>query len=105
VIVFDRYVFDATLRPGQLQLRARASYWVIERSCPAPDVVLLLDAPGEVMFARKGEHDVATLETRRSWYLQLLSTLPQGTVLDATLPPHAVLEAAARSVWQALSVG
>src|SRR5207237_10708724 len=54
VVVFDRYVFDAALRPGQRGIRSRASYWVIERACPQPDLVLLLDAPGAVMFARKG---------------------------------------------------
>ena len=103
VVVFDRYVFDAKLRPGPKSPRSRASYWVIERACPAPDLVLLLDAPGAVMFERKGEHDVTTLEQRRGWYLDLVSKLPQGQVIDATLPPSGVLEAAVTAVWKAQS--
>ena len=43
--------------------------------CPAPDLVLLLDAPGEVMYQRKREYDPHTLEGWRSQFLSLASRL------------------------------
>jgi thymidylate kinase len=102
VVVFDRYTYDAGLRPGKRGLRARMSYFVLERALPSPDVVLLLDCPGEVMFARKHEHDVETLEERRGWYLDLAADLPNAVVIDATLPPERVLEEALAAVWRVL---
>ncbi len=103
VVVFDRYVFDATLRPGTRGLRTRLSYWLLERSCPPPDLVLLLDAPGAVMFARKNEHDAQLLEERRQHYLALVTRLPQAHVIDATLPRDQVLAAAVARIWKALT--
>lgn len=102
VVVFDRYTYDAGLRPGKRGLRARMSYFFLERALPDPDVVLVLDCPGEVMFARKHEHDVETLEERRGWYLAMAETLPNAVVIDATLPRERVLEEAQAAVWRAL---
>jgi thymidylate kinase len=102
VVVFDRYTYDAGLRPGGRGLRARMSYFFLERALPDPDVVLVLDCPGEVMFARKHEHDVETLEERRGWYLAMAADLPNAVVIDATLPPDRVLEEARAAVWRVL---
>jgi len=103
LVVFDRYVFDANLRPGRRALRARLSYWLLERSCPQPDLVLLLDAPGTVMFARKNEHDVQVLEERRRHYLTMAARLPQAHVIDATMSREQVLDAATAHIWKALT--
>jgi thymidylate kinase len=103
IVVFDRYVFDATLRPGPRGLRARLSYWLLERSCPPPDVVLLLDAPGAVMFARKKEHSEQVLEERRQHYLAMAARLKQAHVIDATMSREEVATAAAAHIWKALT--
>jgi thymidylate kinase len=102
VVVFDRYTYDAGLRPGKRGLRARMSYFFLERALPDPDVVLVLDCPGEVMFARKHEHDVETLEERRGWYLAMAADLPNAVVIDATMPRERVLEEAQAAVWRVL---
>ena len=99
VVVFDRYTYDAGLKPGSKGFRSRFSYWMIERACPPPELVILLDAPGAVMFARKHEHDVQTLEQRRQWYLAILRDLPNAVVIDATQPAEEVLERAIRAFW------
>ena len=102
VVVFDRYTYDAGLRPGARGFRSRVSYFMIERSVRAPDVVIVLDAPGEVMFERKREHDISTLEQRRGWYLDIASTLPNAVVVDATQPPAVVLQQAVNAVWRTI---
>jgi thymidylate kinase len=102
VVVFDRYTFDAGLRPGSRGFRSRFSYFMIERSVEPPDLVIVLDAPGAVMFERKREHDVETLEQRRQWYADIAASLPNAVLLDSTQPPEAVLQQAVDAVWRTI---
>jgi thymidylate kinase len=71
--------------------------------CPPPDVVVVLDAPGEVMFARKGEHSVEILEERRQRYLDMAGRLPQSVVVDATQPPEQVARVVTQRLWHMFS--
>jgi thymidylate kinase len=75
---------------------------MIESSLRPPDLVIVLDAPGEVMFERKQEHDVATLEQRRHWYADIATNLPNAVVIDATQPPDQVLRQAVDAVWRTI---
>lgn len=102
VVVFDRYTYDAGLRPGARGFRSRVSYYMIERSVPDPDLVVVLDAPGAVMFERKHEHDIATLEQRRQWYIDIAATLDNAVIVDATQPPDAVLQQVVAAVWRTI---
>jgi len=100
VVIFDRYSYDALL-PGpraQNPLR-RARRWLFSHAIPPPHVAVLLDAPGEVMFLRKGEHDVDVLERRRAHYLRLAARVPRLRVVDASLPPERVRCEVSRLVW------
>lgn len=85
LVLFDRYSYDAYLPargdPGPLR---RARRWLLAHACPAPDLVVLLDAPGEVLFARKGEHSAAVLEAQRQAFLRLCARLGRASVVDAT---------------------
>ncbi|HSD81046.1 MAG TPA: hypothetical protein VLB47_10305, partial [Solirubrobacteraceae bacterium] len=53
---------------------------------PRPDLVIFLDAPPEVLHARKGEGTPASLARRRREYLQLAETTEHFAVVDATQP-------------------
>ncbi|GAA1275764.1 hypothetical protein [Arthrobacter pascens] len=106
VVLMDRVAYDAVL-PGSTDnsvlgriTNAMAFYLV-----PDPDVLLVLDAPGEVMFARKGEHSAEILEGRRQAYLQLADSLPQARVLDAVQPQDEVQRQATDIVWRHTSPG
>ncbi len=100
IVLFDRYGYDLGL-PGRHRERGlrRARNWLLANACPAPDLVLLLDAPGQVLFARKGEHDPEHLEQQRQAYLALRARLPQLVVLDATRPADEVRRDATTWVW------
>lgn len=101
-IVFDRYGYDALLH-GHRD-RGLASRWrrrLLGHACPPPDLVLLLDAPGATLHARKREHDPEILERQRQAYLDLCSRLGNCTVLDATADPAAVLREATAAIWRA----
>lgn len=103
LLLYDRHVVDALLRPGKPTARARISYTLLEHSCPAPDLFVVLDAPGEVMFARKGEHTVELLEERRQRYLELQGRYPNVAVVDATQDADAVRRDVEDLVWRTWS--
>ena len=56
LVVFDRYTYDALLPiTGSWRPLKWPYFWVLAHLAPRPDLVLVLDLPGEVAFARKGE--------------------------------------------------
>jgi hypothetical protein len=101
LVVFDRYTFDALL-PTSRRLTAvgRLRRWLLARSCPAPDLVVVLDAPGDVLYARKQEHDPIVLERQRQAYLQMGATIPGVAVVDATADADGLRQTVMALVWQ-----
>jgi thymidylate kinase len=101
LVIFDRYIYDAMVpHPERLNWLRRASRWVDGRACPGPDLVLVLDAPGAVLYARKGEYSAATLEEWRHYFLALQQQFPQVEIIDSTQDPDAVRTEATDRIWQ-----
>jgi thymidylate kinase len=101
LVIFDRYTYDALLPPRQNLSRFRR--WrrrLLAHACPAPDLVLLLDAPGDVLFARKGEHNGTVLEEQRQSYLSMQEGLPQMVVIDAARNAEQVRREAISLIWR-----
>jgi hypothetical protein len=60
---------------------------------PKPEQLVLLDAPAEILFARKPEGSLAALRARREEYLDLPEHLPDEihvSVLDVSGPQEDV---------------
>jgi thymidylate kinase len=79
---------------------------MLERVYPKPDLVIMLDAPAEVLHARKPEATVAWLERRRQQYLELAPVVPQFVVVDVDRPLEAAVSevvAVIESSWKAKS--
>jgi thymidylate kinase len=101
LVVFDRYPLDARVSPRRaLGPVGRLRRWVVGHACPAPELVFILDVPGETAHDRKGELDPATLEAERVQYRRLATRLRSSVVLDATRPPEDVRREAAAIVWR-----
>lgn|SRR5690554_4972565 len=101
LVIFDRYAYDALLpSPRPLNLPRRIRRWLLARTCPPPDLVVLLDAPAETLFARKGEHSVEILEQQRQSYLALQQRIPQMVVVDATNGIDATRRNVSSLIWQ-----
>jgi thymidylate kinase len=100
LVVFDRYTYDALLAPGGEKLRARVSYALIRRTCPAPDLVIVLDVPAATMYARKGELGVARLEDFRRRYLAMRQRIPNMAVIDASRPASEVHRIVTAQLWR-----
>ena len=78
IVIFDRhfytdyYAFDIDQHAsGQRSLIQRFHGFVLQRVFSKPELVIFLDAPSEVLFARKGEGTVELLEHRRQDYLKV----------------------------------
>src|SRR4029079_7795728 len=89
VVLFDRHFFAdyyaADIAGGNdRSLGRRIHGFVLGRLYPRPDLVIYLDAPAEVLFARKVEGTIESLEERRREYLQMGSLVEHFVVVDGT---------------------
>ncbi|MDQ4077229.1 MAG: hypothetical protein M3220_13395, partial [Chloroflexota bacterium] len=97
IVLFDRHFFadyfahdivgEASDRPRSRRIHG----YMLQRFYPQPDLVIFLDAPPELLFARKGEGTVALLERRRQEYLQLRDHVRHFCIVDATQPVDEVV--------------
>jgi thymidylate kinase len=103
VVLLDRFTYDAALPSDDLDWRGKLTAAVTGRLSRAPDAVLLLDAPAEVMYARKGEQGLSVLARDRNAYRRLVAGHGRATVIDATLPAVQVRAHAHEALWQLLA--
>lgn len=100
-VLFDRYPYEALLPPDRpLGLPSRLRRAAMGRLLPPPHLVAFLDAPGEVLHARKQEHTVARLERDRQGYLSL-ARRRGWAVIDATQGADDVRRDVTEAIWQA----
>jgi len=90
IVLYDRhFLFDFSLDNVDLDQEGfdtRLHRWFLTHLYPRPDLVIYLDAPAEVLFARKGEKDIEDLGKRRQSFLQLMKQSPNCVVVDGTQP-------------------
>jgi thymidylate kinase len=97
VVVFDRHFFcdyyahDVAPTGPDRPLASRLHGFNLGRLYPKPDLVVLLDAPANVLHARKGEGTVASIEARRQEYLGQSGLFLRFVVVDARQPTEAVV--------------
>jgi thymidylate kinase len=95
ILLYDRHFF---IDYYAYDIKRPRSFWqrlhgrMLMRWYPRPQLVIFLDAPADVLFARKGEGTLDLLERRRRDYLALREVLPDFTVIDATLPLDQVID-------------
>jgi len=100
VVVFDRYTYDALLPiTGSWRALKRPYFWVLAHLAPRPDLVLVLDLPGHVAFARKGEFTPEGLEAVRQGFLALVPRL-NAEVVDAAVAPEQVRADVVARIWR-----
>lgn len=100
-VVFDRFVYDAWIQPQKKSLWKRLRRFLIDAPCPTPDLVVLLDAPGEVLYARKQEHSPEWIDKQRAGYHKLRARLPQMVTVDAAQSAEQVGCEVTELVWKA----
>jgi thymidylate kinase len=98
-VVFDRHPYEDSLNGHALTLRGRLRRWLLAAWCPIPDLVVVLDAPGEVLYQRKGEHNPEWLESQRRSLLGLRDQVPFAVVVDATREISQVRNEVTALIW------
>lgn len=81
---FDYYAYDIAPTREPRSLSRRIHGFFLQNIFPKPNLVIYLDAPAEVLFARKGEGTIESLERRRQEYLQAGEKVRHFEVIDAT---------------------
>ena len=100
-VIFDRYVFDAHLPPRPPHVRLKRGYlWLLARTCPPPQEVVVLDVPGELATQRKEGHDPRLLEEDRHGFLELGARIPNAVVIDASRPLGEVEAQVNERLWK-----
>ncbi|SFK92081.1 hypothetical protein [Geodermatophilus ruber] len=103
VVLTDRHPLDAVaVRPRRTPVGRWVEHVLATRVVPSPDAVVVLDAPGQVLFDRKGEHTPELLEEWRQGYRRRLRR--HGAVLvDAAGPVEQTTASVRHVVWTALA--
>lgn len=93
LVINHRYLLDAIVDPRRYRyagpMRLLRAIWKI---APKPDLVIVLDAPADVMHARKRETTLEEIERQREAYLALARTLPNAHVVDASRSPNETID-------------
>jgi thymidylate kinase len=101
LVLYDRFTYDHfTTIPERAPLKSRARRWLLAHACPAPDLTLVLDAPGELLYARKGEHSVAYLEAQRREFRAIAETGHGIEIVDATRDQDDVRREVVTRIWR-----
>jgi thymidylate kinase len=82
----DYYAHDIANNDPDRSFTSRLHGFVLGRFYPRPDLIIFLDAPAEVLFARKGEGSIELLEMRRQEYLQLQEQVGRFVIVNADRP-------------------
>ena len=91
LVLIDRFYYDFFVDQRRYRLRVpqaiiRLGHCFLKK----PDLVVLLDAPAEVLQSRKQEVPLAESARQRTAYRALVQGLSNGRVIDATQPPEKV---------------
>jgi thymidylate kinase len=96
IVIFDRhFFFDYYIdhvASAERPLHRRVHGFLLSRVYPKPDLVIYLDAPPEMLFARKGEGTIEWLERRKGDYLAHASSIGNFLVVDASRPLREVTD-------------
>lgn len=96
VVLFDRhfypdyYMHDIAANGSRRSWTRRFHGIFLARLLPKPDLHILLDAPAEVLHARKPDDPVEVLERRRREYFAFQAVTPDLVIIDASRPMEEV---------------
>ena len=99
LVIFDRYIYD--LLVDSKRVRYGGPAWLLKlaaRIVPGPELVILLDAPPEVLWTRKQEVSFEEVARQQQAYLQLAHQLPSAIIIDAAQPLPDVLHDVSEAV-------
>jgi thymidylate kinase len=92
-VVWERPWWDISIDPARYRLQGtRGAARVLGAALPAPDLVIVLEAPVEVLLARKREVSEAELTRQTEELRHVVPSHVRTTFLDSTEPIAVLLE-------------
>jgi thymidylate kinase len=93
IVIYDRhFLFDAaSANPEGQRFIDRVYYWLLTHLYPQPDLVIFLDASPEILYARKGEATLESLQKRREAYIAQGKKTANFIRVDAAQPIDQVI--------------
>jgi thymidylate kinase len=96
VVLYDRhFLFDACPVPediGKQRQTDRAHCWFLRKLYPRPGLVIILDAPADVLYARKQEVPIEYLESNRRALAKKKYYASRVVTVDTNKPFEEVVE-------------
>ncbi len=104
LVFFDRYAYDLLVDPRRVRYGG-PRWWLrlMARVAPEPDLVLLLNAAPEVLWARKQEIAPDELARQQQAYLAVARQLRSAVVIDAAQPLDQVVHDVQRVILSHLA--
>jgi thymidylate kinase len=105
LVLYDRHFLDILIDVKRYRYGGPA--WIprlIWHVMPKPDLVILLNAPPEVIQSRKQEVSFRETERQCEAYLSPVSSLPNGHVVDASQAQDAVVVDVSQIIFSYLSM-
>ena len=103
LVLYDRHFIDVAVDP--IRYRYGGPMWMLQlvaKLTPTPDLILLLDAPPDVLHERKPELELPERHRQSKKYLELVSGLPNSVIIDASKNQHFVLQAVQKAILRRL---
>jgi hypothetical protein len=93
LLLHDRHVMEIVVDPRRFRYGGPAwlARWAA-RLIPQPDLVILLDAPAEVLQSRKQEVPLAETRRQLEAYRSYVNRLSNGRIVDASQPVEQIVE-------------
>lgn len=105
IVVFDRHFFHdyyahdvASSSTDQIWSK-RIHGFMLQHLYPKPDLVICLDAPADILYARKPEGTLQALERRRQEYLQIQHAVEHFSIVDVSQQVDVVFEEVKALIW------
>jgi hypothetical protein len=94
MVLIERHHYDFITDPRRYRLQPPCRLIQFAFRClRRPDLVFLLDAPAELLHARKAELPLEETRKQREAYRAFVAKLPNGRVIDCTQPLDQVVNA------------
>jgi len=103
-VLFDRYFHDVLVDPRRY--RYGGPKWfarILSRLVPEPELVIVLDAEGNLIMSRKDELPLAEIERQREVYSQLRFRRAEEVVIKADGGVEATLRSVIGAVTEFMS--
>jgi len=105
LVIHDRHLFDVLVDPRRYRYAGpRGLLRLICRMVARPDLVIALDAPPEVLQARKQEVQPEETSRQCEAYRQLARWLGNGQIVDASRPLGRVIADVDQAVLRSLAI-